>query len=51
MTQLAHHESSPDGVVWSASMEVTLRKTASPAGADESGAEPSTTSDTSSSGL
>jgi hypothetical protein len=25
MTQMAHHESSPAGVVWSASMEVTLR--------------------------
>ena len=25
-TQVAHHESSPDGVTWSASMEVTLRK-------------------------
>jgi hypothetical protein len=28
MTQVAHHESSPDGVVWRASMELTLRKTA-----------------------
>jgi hypothetical protein len=28
MTQVAHHESSPDGVAWSASMEVTLRKIA-----------------------
>jgi hypothetical protein len=28
MTQVAHHESSPDGVTWSASMEVTLRKIA-----------------------
>jgi hypothetical protein len=27
MTQVAHHESSPDGVVWTASMDVTLRKT------------------------
>ncbi len=27
-TQVAHHESSPDGVTWSASMEVTLRKVA-----------------------
>jgi hypothetical protein len=26
MTQVAHHESSPGGVAWSASMEVTLRK-------------------------
>jgi hypothetical protein len=28
MTQVAHHESSPDGVNWSASMDVTLRKVA-----------------------
>jgi hypothetical protein len=28
MTQVAHHESSPDGVTWSASMEVALRKSA-----------------------
>ena len=27
LTQVAHHESSPDGVAWSASMDVTLRKT------------------------
>ena len=26
LTQVAHHESSPDGVTWSPSMEVTLRK-------------------------
>ena len=30
MTQVAHHESSRDGVTWSASMEVTLRKNACP---------------------
>lgn len=28
MTQVARHESSPDGVAWSASMEETLRKNA-----------------------
>jgi hypothetical protein len=28
MTQVARHEASPDGVTWSASMDVTLRKTA-----------------------
>lgn len=28
MTQVAHHESSPDGDTWSASMEVRLRKNA-----------------------
>jgi hypothetical protein len=28
LTQVAHHESSPDGPVWAASMEVTLRKIA-----------------------
>jgi hypothetical protein len=28
VTQVAHHESSPDSVAWSASMEVTLRKNA-----------------------
>jgi hypothetical protein len=28
MTQVAPHESSPDGEVWRASMEVTLRETA-----------------------
>ena len=28
MTQVAHYESSPDGVVWRASLEVTVRKTA-----------------------
>jgi len=28
LTQVAHHESSPDGVTWAASMEVTLRKVA-----------------------
>jgi hypothetical protein len=28
MTQIAHHESSPDGVAWSPPMEVTLRKNA-----------------------
>jgi hypothetical protein len=27
MTQVAHHESSPDGVTWTASMAVALRKT------------------------
>jgi uncharacterized protein (DUF2235 family) len=26
MTQVAHHESSVDGVSWAASMDVTLRK-------------------------
>jgi hypothetical protein len=26
LTQVAHHESSPDGVTWSPSMEVTLCK-------------------------
>jgi hypothetical protein len=26
MTQVAHHESSADGVSWTASMDVTLRK-------------------------
>ena len=28
MTQVAHHESSADGVSWTASMDVTLRKVA-----------------------
>jgi hypothetical protein len=28
MTQVAHHESSVDGVSWAASMDVTLRKVA-----------------------
>jgi hypothetical protein len=28
MTQVAHHESSTDGVSWTASMDVTLRKVA-----------------------
>jgi len=28
MTQVAHHESSADGVSWTASMDVTLRKIA-----------------------
>jgi len=28
MTQVAHPEASPDGVAWSPSMEVTLRKNA-----------------------
>jgi len=32
MTQIAHHESSTDGVSWTASMDVTLRKVAAPAG-------------------
>jgi hypothetical protein len=28
MTQVAHHESSADGVSWNASMDATLRKVA-----------------------
>jgi Protein of unknown function (DUF1579) len=28
MTQVAHHESSADGLIWTASMDVTLRKVA-----------------------
>ena len=28
LTQVAHHESSADGVTWTASMDVTLRKVA-----------------------
>ncbi len=28
MTQVAHHESSADGVSWTASVDVTLRKVA-----------------------
>jgi hypothetical protein len=28
LTQVAHHESSPDGLTWSSSMEVALRKSA-----------------------